>query len=144
MLSVLSGGVVRHRVFGRPYVVLVSPYVDEIELYATYLNAAGFFAKPFGRSTAALRSIRCHPPDAVITRIRQAPGEPDGLTLATHMRAQAELVDIPVLILTTSVDPRDHSVAAELDCRAVMMLPTTPDELVQRLNAALGSGGSRT
>jgi len=135
---------VRHRVFGRPYIVLVSPFADEVELYSTYLRAAGFLVKAFGRTTPALRSIRRHPPDAVITRIRQATGEPDGLTLAARLREHSELALIPVLVLTTSIDPRDHASAATLECEAVMMLPTTPDELVERLTAALRARGSRT
>lgn len=92
------GGVAlaRHRVFGRPYVVLVSPILDETELYSTYLNAAGFLVKAFDRSAVALRSIRRHPPDAVITRIRQATGEPDGLALTARLREQPELARTPV------------------------------------------------
>jgi two-component system, OmpR family, alkaline phosphatase synthesis response regulator PhoP len=130
-------GLVRTRVFGRPYVVLVDPFLDEVELYSTYLSEAGFLVKTFDRSGAALRSIRRHPPDAVITRIRQATGELDGLALTARLREQAELAPIPVLILTTSIDPRDHALAADLRCEAVMVLPTTPDELVARLDAEL-------
>jgi DNA-binding response OmpR family regulator len=123
--------------------VLVTPFVDETELYSTCLSAAGFAVNAFARSTTALRSIRRDPPDAIIVRIRQAHGELDGLALTARIRGQAELAQIPVLILTTSIDPRDHALAGALDCQAVMMLPATPDEVVQQVNEALRSAGSR-
>jgi CheY-like chemotaxis protein len=123
--------------FRRPYVVLVTPVGDELEMYSTYLEASGYVVQAFRQSNAALHSVRRHAPDALVTRIRQQQGNVDGLELVAQLRASRDTKDVPALIISTSIDPRDRVAATEVGCSAFMTLPITPDQLVRQLDANL-------
>jgi DNA-binding response OmpR family regulator len=125
-----------------PRLYLVDSFADEAEMYAEFLGLSGLHVRAFADSGAGLAAALADPPDIVVCRIRQRPGQMTGIEMTARLREAAATRHVPVLVITTSTASDDHAAAREAGGRDVVLLPVTPDVLLARVRALLGSAGT--
>jgi DNA-binding response OmpR family regulator len=86
-----------------------------------------------GREAQVL--IAQDPPDAVITELVLANGS--GLELITHIRANVDLLRMPVVVYTSLRSPADRLKALHAGADDVLAKPANPEELILRVERAL-------
>lgn len=114
----------------RRLVAIADPFPDEAELYQLAFGAAGFalHALPTDDPAKAASAALNARPHLVVTRI--LPGR-FGIGLVGALRRQEETAHVPILVLTTYVDPRLHEEARQAGASDVLLLPVDPEELVK-------------
>ena len=83
----------------------------------------------------AIESLNSCRPDLVISDIMMP--EMDGYELCRQMRADAELKDIPVILLTTLSDPKDVIKGLECGANNFIMKPFDENHLLSRIQHVL-------
>ena len=114
-------------------VLLVDAFRDESEMYAEYLRSRGVVTNVCRHPQEALDWLRDRPrPDVVITRMRQQ-SPMTGTELARQLRDRADTRCVPILMITSSMNPAEWRAAADGGCDKVLLLPLTPDALEAEL-----------
>ena len=94
----------------------------------------------------AIEAIAREAPDIVLADAG-LPGT-DGYDVASFIRNEAALARIPVVLLTGAFEPLDESRAASCGCRAVLVKPFAPRQVIdtvrELLGPAAGSGAPAT
>jgi CheY-like chemotaxis protein len=109
---------------------------EDIRLMTTRsLQRAGHVVIATTDGEQALDAVRQHQPNAVVTDVDMP--RMTGLELCRAIRDDPQLRDIPVLVVSGSIQPGDLQAAA---CGATDILakPHMPNELVESLAALLG------
>jgi CheY-like chemotaxis protein len=117
-------------------VLLVDAFADEREMYAEFLEREGFRVARCATASAAVESVRSSRICAVVTRVRQ-PGDLDGIALTRLLKADAASSWIPVVVITSHIEPRVRLAATDAGCDAFLLIPCTPDQLVRELRRVL-------
>lgn len=99
------------------------------------LEEAGYRVSEAADGAEALVQCRAERPDLVLLDI-DMPGM-DGPTALSHMQADDDLVDIPVLFLTARSSGSDVAAGLELGADDYLRKPCEPAELNARVSAAL-------
>jgi DNA-binding response OmpR family regulator len=86
----------------------------------------------------AVDSVLARRPDLVVLD-GQMP-KLTGQEVCQRLRASAEVADIPILMLSGSMEPRDVDLSREAGADAYLQKPFTSDELVQSVRALVGQG----
>jgi CheY-like chemotaxis protein len=115
-------------------VLLADDHPDSREMYAGFLGANGFSTAQAADGADALTLARRLRPAAVVLDLEMP--RLHGLTVIKRIRADAELRDMPILVLTAY----DH---LEQDARAVgansvCVKPCAPDDLMKQIRRLLG------
>ena len=122
---------------GYPHILLLDPLDDERALYDESFRASGWRVEPhtdFDDAIAASYIVR---PDAAIVRFRLGNERRNG---ADFIRAlHATMPGIPVVIISTSIDPVDRRAAEAAGCAEFVLLPMTPDRLMACVRRALSA-----
>lgn len=84
----------------------------------------------------ALKSIRAARPDVVVADLQMP--RLDGVGLCAALKADGALRDLPVVILTSVLDPRVHQQCLAAGAREVLSKPVEPGHLLAALHRALG------
>ena len=91
----------------------------------------------------AIEAIAREAPDIVLADAG-LPGT-DGYDVASFIRNEAALARIPVVLLTGAFEPLDESRAASCGCRAVLVKPFAPRQVIDTVRELLGpAAGSAT
>ena len=91
----------------------------------------------------AIEAIAREAPDIVLADA-SLPGT-DGYDVASFIRNEAALARIPVVLLTGAFEPLDESRAASCGCRAVLVKPFAPRQVIDTVRELLGpAAGSAT
>ena len=122
-------------------VLLVDPYDDSRELYATVLQSLGF------RVHATRQHGRCPrvdlQADVLVTGL-QVPGRLDGLELIRWIRARPATQTMPIVVLTASAYPADEQAARNAGCDVFLTKPCLPVDLATEIrHAAMWRSGSK-
>ena len=124
--------------------MLILDYIiDEGEMYAEYLRAAGFTVELCRSPDQAFAAIGRLTPDLLVTRLRQAVPGVTGIDVVRHLRDHATTRHIPVVMISSSILAADRNAAYEAACDVYMLLPVIPDELEAEIRRLLGSGPRR-
>jgi CheY-like chemotaxis protein len=59
----------------------------------------------------------------------------DGIELTARLRRTARTCEVPVVLLTTSIFPAEQESARRAGCNSVMLLPVSPDELLDQVRS---------
>jgi CheY-like chemotaxis protein len=121
----------------QPNVLLVNPFRDESEMYAEYFAACGWSVSIYDDPESALTSVRTAAPDAIVTRIRQLRDHMDGIALTATIKSDRSTSDIAVIVISTSMLAAHQDAALAAGCDAYMILPRTPNELVDEIRTVL-------
>jgi DNA-binding response OmpR family regulator len=120
-------------------VVVVDADLDSRVMYARYFALAGIRATPVRTADGALRVLRRHNHDAVITCLH-LPGT-DGIALCRAIRALSSR-PLPVIGLSTSAPDHQRAVLSG-QFTTVLMKPCLPATLLDSLRAALSGDHDR-
>ena len=101
------------------------------------LSKAGFQVTTANDGQAAWESIQREPPQLVITDLQMP--RLDGLGLVQNIRANEELRDIPVILLTAKgFELDEEEMRLEYDVQHVLCKPFSPRELLSLSQSLLG------
>ena len=123
-----------------PYIVVLDLIPEEGEMYAEYLRATGFTVRVCQYPAEAFEAIDREPPDAVVTRLRQATPGVTGIDVVRRLKESAATSHVPVVMITSSSLTKDKRPASDVHCDAYMLLPVVPEQLaaeIRRLLAAV-------
>src|SRR5437867_2559797 len=112
---------------------MVGESEDPLHVIKTRLEYEGFevVAAPDGKGALAAASIER--PDLVILDV-QSPG-PDDLDVCRRIRSEAEMPQLPILILIGKGDPVETVLAREQGADDFITKPFDPPELIIRVKA---------
>ena len=113
--------------------LVVDDDLDLLHLIDMRLSAAGYEVIQATSGESALERFRAHRPRLVITDLRM--GAMDGLTLFTHLQAEAPTV--PVIILTAHGSIADAVAAGQKGVFSFLTKPFDGQELLRRVKDAL-------
>lgn len=117
----------------RKRILIVEDDDDLRGMFERSLSIAGFDVQEARSGFEALRTLDSNPPDLVLLDLR-LPGI-DGFTVYQEIAANAFTRDIPVVIVTASVDDLSH-----MDVACVLRKPVHPDKLVATVRSCLVKG----
>lgn len=117
-----------------PRVLVVDDYADAIDVWALYLQAAGFAVDTAADGFAAIARARAIRPDLVVMDLN-LPGC-SGLEVATTLRAEPATATVPLIAVTGSADRRVLDTARSL-FDAIVTKPCDPADLVARMRQLL-------
>lgn len=120
-------------------VLLVDPFADERDMYATYLRARGIEVVVCRDAVAALAFARQHSVKVVVARLLQA-GSFDGVALTRALKEDERTRCVPVIIITTQSHRGMRATAEQAGCDRVLLLPCLPDQLAAEIRRITRSG----
>jgi phosphate regulon transcriptional regulator PhoB len=128
-------------------ILVVDDEPDLLELVRVNLSQAGFEVETAETGRQALDRVRRLAPDLLILDLML----PDlsGTEVCRHLRADAALSEIPIIMLTARADEVDRVVGLEIGADDYVTKPFSPRELTLRVRAVLrrrqpaSSGGSQ-
>jgi len=122
-------------VSGQPVVLIVDDNVDAREMYAIYLEHAGFRALEAGDGQTALELARRDRP-AVILMDATMP-RMDGWEAARRLKTDVDTKSIPLIMLTAHAFDEHRKRAAEVGADAFLPKPVLPDALAVEIRRVL-------
>ncbi len=128
-----------------PAVLIVDDYPDPCDMYAAYLELAGFRSLKANDGYQALRLATECQPDVILMDLG-LPGI-DGYEVTRRLKSDLRTRDIPVIALTAHATPQqfDQLVASGFD--DLIMKPCLPDVLAEEVERFIkrtrGEGTSR-
>ena len=118
-----------------PRILVADDDPQIVRLVKSYLEQAGFSILTAGDGEQALHVIRRDRPDLVILDIMMP--QRDGFELTRVLRADAQLANIPILILTARVEDTDKLRGLDTGADDYLTKPFNPLEVVARARALL-------
>jgi two-component system cell cycle response regulator len=118
-----------------PRILVVDDSAAMRRILARALEAAGYRVSEAEDGQAALAACRAAAPDLVLLDIDMP--VMDGPTALKEMKADEDLLDIPVLFLTARTSGSDLAAGLELGAQDYLRKPCEPAELTARVAAAL-------
>ena len=120
-------------------VLLVEDVEDAREMYASYLQFAGFDVATAANGALALVEVERARPDLILMDAAM-PGL-DGWEATRRLKADPVTAAIPILILTAHVFEDARRRTREVGADGFIDKPCLPDELVRRIHEVLGEAG---
>jgi CheY-like chemotaxis protein len=117
----------------RRTILIVEDDDDLRRLYRRELALEGFDVREARAGFEALRMLEGVPPDLVVLDL-SLPGI-DGVTVRQELAAQVHTRQIPIVVVTGSVQSLDH-----LDVACILRKPVLPGDLVNAVHRCLASG----
>ena len=120
-----------------PLVLIVDDNVDAREMYAIYLEHAGFRAAEAGDGETALEMARRDRPaiilmDATMPRM-------DGWEAARRLKDDPDTSRIPLIMLTAHAFAEHRQRATDVGADAFLAKPVLPDELAVEIRRVLAT-----
>ncbi len=120
----------------RPLVLVVDDQASLRSLIRVNLELEGFEVVEAADGLECLERARERRPDVITLDVVMP--RMDGLAAAAELHADADLHDVPVVIVTTSNHPSDLARARAAGVDAYLTKPYDPDELVLAVRDVLG------
>jgi len=106
------------------------------ELLCAWLEMEGYEVAAVTDLNAALAAVKSNPPNAVLLDVQL--GRDDGLSLASWMRQQAVLSEIPVIAVTAQAMVAERQHILDSGCKSVVAKPIDFVVLQRQLQFWLG------
>lgn len=122
-----------------PLILIVDDNVDAREMYAIYLEHAGFRSAEAADGETAIDLAKRDRPavilmDATMPRL-------DGWEAARRLKADPATRSIPLIMLTAHAFPEHRERAAEVGADAFLAKPVLPDTLAAEIRKVLAAAG---
>ena len=117
--------------------LLVDGFSDEAALYSEFFSSCGFQVEICAQADDAFQEALSEPPDVIVTLLWQTSGPSEGIQLAGRLRRASLTRDVPIVIMTTSILPTDVRAAQQAGCNRILLLPITPEELLDEIQAVV-------
>ncbi len=118
-----------------PRILVVDDDKQIVRLIQSYLERASYQVLTAYDGETALHTIRRERPDLVVLDL-MLPNR-DGWEITRTVRSDANLVALPIIMLTARVDDTDKIVGLELGADDYIAKPFNPHEVVARVRAVL-------
>ena len=105
-------------------------------LLSSRLRALGWHVQIAQDAMQAVMFTKQSPPDVIILDISMPGGT--GAQVLKTIKASTKTQDIPVIVLSGTIDPADEARMLELGATTFIRKPVEPDALVERMQAVLG------
>ena len=116
-------------------ILVVEDDRDIADLLVHHLGRAGYAADIVADGGSVMERVRQRTPDLIVLDL-MLPGL-TGLEVCRQLRAEADVSNIPVIMLTAKADETDRIVGLELGADDYVTKPFSPKELVARVGAVL-------
>jgi len=116
-------------------ILVVDDEPDLVELIRFNLASAGFRVEVATSGSAALASLRRSPPDLMVLDLMLP--DIDGTELCRRVRADRDLAQLPIIMLTAKAEEVDRIVGLELGADDYVTKPFNTRELALRVKAVL-------
>jgi CheY-like chemotaxis protein len=117
-------------------VLVVEDYQDAREMYAAYLQYAGFRVAEATNGLEAIEQSVALKPDIILMDL--ALPKVDGWEATRRLKADAELAGIPVIVISARAMPADEARAREAGCDDYLTKPLDETALFEKLERHLG------
>lgn len=124
-----------------PVVLIVDDYADTIEMYAAYLDLAGFRTVKAGNGQEALRLAFAELPDVILMDL-SLPGI-DGFEVTRRLKNDPATCHIPVIALTAHAAPQQFAEMVASGFDDLVIKPCLPDVLADLIERLLKRSGDR-
>ncbi len=116
-------------------ILVVDDEPDVTDLVAYHLKAKGFHVETLNDATASIAKARGYVPELVILDIMM----PDlsGIQVCRILRADPKLARVPIIFLTAKAEPHDRIEGLESGADDYLSKPSSPKELVPRVESIL-------
>jgi CheY-like chemotaxis protein len=111
---------------------------DSREGVAEYLQAFGFEVEVAADGEQGLALMRRHLPDVLILDLQMR--GLDGWELISQIRAEPNLADLPVIVISACVFPEDQARATAAGCDLFLTKPCAPGEMLRAVRSLLPAG----
>ena len=118
-----------------PRVLVVDDEPDLLELVRVNLDQSGFAVETAASGGEALERLRRAPPDLMVLDLMLP--DVSGTEICRQVRADAQLSQLPIIMLTARADEVDRVVGLELGADDYVTKPFSPRELTLRVRAVL-------
>jgi two-component system phosphate regulon response regulator PhoB len=116
-------------------VLVVDDEPDLLELVRVNLDQSGFAVETAASGGEALERLRRAPPDLMVLDLMLP--DVSGTEICRQVRADAQLSQLPIIMLTARADEVDRVVGLELGADDYVTKPFSPRELTLRVRAVL-------
>jgi two-component system phosphate regulon response regulator PhoB len=116
-------------------ILVIDDEPDLLELVRINLKQAGYEVETAETGRDALEQLRRSAPDLVVLDLMLP--DVSGTEICRRMRGDAELAEIPIIMLTAKADEVDRVVGLELGADDYVTKPFSPRELTLRVRAVL-------
>jgi len=120
----------------KPLVLVVDDSITIRKVTARVLEQSGMEALTAKDGIDALEIMQQRRPDAILLDIEMP--RMDGYELATHIRNDKQLKDIPIMIISSRTGEKHRERAREYDINDYLGKPYQEEDLLQRLRVLLG------
>ena len=122
----------------KPRVLVVDDHEDNIELLRARLEARGYEVYGANDGQAALEQVQRVCPDLILLDMMM-PGR-SGIEVLEDLRADPELQEVPVVMLTARAQAADREAAERAGADRFLSKPFSPAELSRLVEELLGRG----
>jgi CheY-like chemotaxis protein len=119
----------------RDLIIVADDDADILDLVCVLLEEAGYEVAPAVNGAEALRLARERPPALFVFDVQMP--EMTGYEALERLRADGLLQEVPVILLTASVQEREIARGFELGATALLRKPFSPRELQSEVDALL-------
>jgi len=116
-------------------VLVIDDEPDLLELVRLHLSEAGFHVETAASGREAREQLRRGRPDVMVLDLMLP--DVSGTEICRELRADPELADLPVIMLTAKADEVDRVVGFEIGADDYVTKPFSPRELMLRIRAVL-------
>ena len=118
-------------------VLLISHVADEQTIYGESLRAQGFDVRVADGPHQALAAAREATPDIIINRIARSGPISDRVQLLRELKQSDVTANVPVLVISSSIQPEVRAAATSAGCDGFLLLPVVPDTLSAEIRRVL-------
>ena len=118
-----------------PLILLTDDNEDHINMILEFLQVHGYQTITARNGSEAIAQAKEEKPDVILMDI-QMPGM-DGLEATRRLRADADLVNIPIIALTALAMPGDRERCLQAGANEYFSKPVSPSELVKKIETFL-------
>jgi CheY-like chemotaxis protein len=122
----------------RRLILVVEDMVDARELYALYLEYAGFRVATAINGHEAIKLAELLRPDVILMDVR-LPGM-DGLEATADLKGNPDLAHIPIVAITADPSYEMNDLALAAGCTAVISKPALPSDVADFIIGLLSRG----
>lgn len=119
-----------------PTVLLVDQHEDSVAVYTILLEHHGYRVLSAGRWQDAVRLARERRPDVVVlayTAVRR-----QGVEAVRALAQHESTTGVPLIALSTSVQPSDRDAALAAGCAGYLLKPCPPMDLLAEVRRVVG------
>jgi two-component system sensor histidine kinase/response regulator len=117
-------------------ILVIDDIPENLQLLTGMLSAQGCKVRAFAEGTFALESARADPPDLILLDVRM-PGM-DGYTLCTHLKADPQTREVPVIFISAYGDIADKVNGFRVGGVDYITKPFQAEEVLARVQTHIG------